>query len=91
MGAWRQRFENWVMRGQRPASEPVRLTRRRIYILPTAQGYAFATLLFLLFYRLLFSASTNGSMSLMLTGTLERFILAPAARIFRLARARSCR
>ena len=45
MGAWRQRFENWVMRGQRPASEPVRLTRRRIYILPTAQGYAFATLL----------------------------------------------
>ena len=41
---------------------------------------AAGTLLFLLFYRLLFSASTNGSMSLMLTGTLERFILAPAAR-----------
>ena len=37
------------MRGQRPSSEPVRLTRRRIYILPTKQGYAFAALLFLLF------------------------------------------
>jgi hypothetical protein len=37
------------MRGQRPTRKPVQLTRRRIYILPTGQGYAFATLLFVLF------------------------------------------
>ena len=41
---------------------------------------AAGTLLFLFFYQLLFSASTNGSMSLSLTGTLERFLLAPAAK-----------
>ncbi|HRZ24171.1 MAG TPA: DUF58 domain-containing protein [Candidatus Contendobacter sp.] len=71
MGAWRQRFENWVMRGQRPASEPVRLTRRRIYILPTAQGYAFATLLFLLF---LWSINYSNSMGFAFT-----FLLAAVA------------
>ncbi len=45
----RQRFEAWVTRGQRPVHDPVRLERRRIYILPTRYGYAFAALLFILF------------------------------------------
>lgn len=49
MSALWRRFENWVMRGQRPSHKPVRLERRRIYILPTGQGYAFAALLFVLF------------------------------------------
>lgn len=44
-------------------------------VLTAAAGAA----LFWGFYRLLFSASANGSMSLRLTGTLERFVLAGAA------------
>ncbi len=71
MGALWQRFENWVMRGQRPASEPVRLTRRRIYILPTGQGYAFAALLLLLF---LWSINYSNSMGFAFT-----FLLAAVA------------
>ena len=71
MGALWRRFENWVMRGQRPSSEPVRLTRRRIYILPTVQGYAFAALLFLLF---LWSINYSNSMGFAFT-----FLLAAVA------------
>jgi uncharacterized protein (DUF58 family) len=71
MGALWQRFERWVMRGQRPAREPVRLTRRRIYILPTGQGYAFATLLLLLF---LWSINYSNSMGFAFT-----FLLAAVA------------
>ena len=59
------------MRGQRPSSEPVRLTRRRIYILPTVQGYAFAILLFLLF---LWSINYSNSMGFAFT-----FLLAAVA------------
>lgn len=64
MGALWRRFENWVMRGQRPSNQPVRLTRRRIYILPTGQGYAFAALLFLLF---LWSINYSNSMGFAFT------------------------
>jgi uncharacterized protein (DUF58 family) len=67
---WR-RFENWVMRGQQPSLEPVRLERRRIYILPTGQGYAFATLLFLLF---LWAVNYSNSMGFAFT-----FLLAAVA------------
>ena len=45
----RRRFETWVVRRHPPATDPVALTRRRLYILPTRYGYAFAALLFLLF------------------------------------------
>ena len=71
MGALWRRFENWVMRGQRPLDQPVRLTRRRIYILPTGQGYAFAALLFLLF---LWSINYSNSMGFAFT-----FLLAAVA------------
>lgn len=69
--ALRQRFEAWVTRGQRPAREPVSLTRRRIYILPTRQGYAFAVLLFVLF---LWSINYSNSMGFAFT-----FLLAAVA------------
>lgn len=52
------------MRGQRPARDPIRLERRRIYILPTRYGYAFAVLLFLLF---LWSINYNNSMGFAFT------------------------
>ena len=61
---WRRRFEIWVTRHQRPAHEPIRLDRRRIYILPTRQGYAFALLLFLLF---LWSINYSNSMGFAFT------------------------
>lgn len=52
------------MRGQHPAHDPIRLERRRIYILPTRYGYAFAVLLFLLF---LWSINYNNSMGFAFT------------------------
>lgn len=69
--ALRQRFEAWVTRGQRPARKPVSLTRRRIYILPTRYGYAFAALLFVLF---LWSINYSNSMGFAFT-----FLLAAVA------------
>ncbi len=59
------------MRGQRPTHKPVQLTRRRIYILPTGQGYAFASLLFLLF---LWAINYSNSMGFAFT-----FLLAAVA------------
>ena len=67
----RRRFEAWVTRNQRPSHEPIRLDRRRIYILPTRQGYAFAALLFLLF---LWSINYSNSMGFAFT-----FLLAAVA------------
>ena len=64
----RQRLEDWVMRGQGPAREPVLLTRRRIYILPTVQGYAFALLLFVLFlWAINYSNSMGFAFTFLLT------------------------
>lgn len=67
----RRRFEAWVTRNQRPSHEPIRLDRRRIYILPTRQGCAFAMLLFLLF---LWSINYSNSMGFAFT-----FLLAAVA------------
>ncbi len=64
MRGLRRRFEDWVTRGQQPARGPVRLERRRIYILPTRQGYAFAMLLFVLF---LWSINYSNSMGFAFT------------------------
>ncbi|MCP5157858.1 MAG: DUF58 domain-containing protein [Gammaproteobacteria bacterium] len=69
--ALRPRFEAWVTRGQRPVCDPVRLERRRIYILPTRYGYAFAALLFVLF---LWSTNYSNSMGFAFT-----FLLAAVA------------
>jgi uncharacterized protein (DUF58 family) len=67
----RRRFEFWIVSRQRPAREPVPLTRRRIYILPTRYGYAFAALLFLLF---LWAINYSNSMGFAFT-----FLLAAVA------------
>lgn len=61
----------WAMRGQAPSALPVRLERRRIYILPTRYGYAFALLLVVLF---LWSVNYSNSMGFAFT-----FLLAALA------------
>ncbi len=61
-----------MTRGQRPARDPVRLDRRRIYILPTRQGYAFALLLLLLF---LWSINYSNSMGFAFTFLLSAVAL----------------
>ncbi|MCC8988022.1 MAG: DUF58 domain-containing protein [Candidatus Contendobacter sp.] len=67
----RRRFETWVVRRHPPATDPVALTRRRLYILPTRYGYAFAALLFLLF---LWAVNYSNSMGFAFT-----FLLAAVA------------
>lgn len=59
-----RRFQNWIRRRQGPDGESVSLHRRRIYILPTRQGwlYGFAT-----FVMLLGSMNYSNSMGFMLT------------------------
>jgi uncharacterized protein (DUF58 family) len=45
----RQSISDWIFRAKAPESPPVTLVQRRIFILPTKQGYAFAfTMLILL-------------------------------------------
>jgi uncharacterized protein (DUF58 family) len=64
---FRQSVSDWIFRAQVPEVPPVTLGQRRVFIVPSAQGYAFgATLLVLL------AASINYSLSLgfMLTFTL---------------------
>jgi len=62
--ALRKRFEAWATRSQQPTHDPVQLERRRIYILPTRYGYAFAALLFVLF---LWSINYSNSMGFAFT------------------------
>ena len=71
LAQWRRRFEAWVTRHQRPSLGPIRLDRRRIYILPTLQGYAFGLLLLLLF---VWSINYSNSMGFAFT-----FLLAAVA------------
>jgi uncharacterized protein (DUF58 family) len=71
LAGWQRRFEAWVTRSLRPSPGPIRLDRRRIYILPTRQGYAFGLLLFLLF---LWSINYSNSMGFAFT-----FLLAAIA------------
>lgn len=64
---FRQSVSDWIFRAAVPEAPPVTLGQRRIFILPTRQGYAFATMLLLLLV-----ASINYSLSL---GFLLTFLL----------------
>ena len=69
----RQRISEWIFRAHVPETPPVTLVQRRIFILPTKQGYFFAgTLLVLLV------ASINYSLSL---GFLLTFLLGGMAGV----------
>lgn len=60
----RERFADWVTRGRPPAERALRLHRRRIYILPTREGWLFAALLLVM---LLGATNYSNSMAFMLT------------------------
>lgn len=64
----RQSIADWIFRATVPEAPPVTLVQRRIFILPTRQGYFFAVTLLLLLL-----ASINYSLSL---GFLLTFLLA---------------
>ena len=69
----RQSVSDWIFRAKSPESPPVTLVQRRIFILPTRQGYVFAlTVLILLL------SSINYSLSLGFTLT---FLLASMAGV----------
>ena len=67
----RQRISDWIFRARMPEDPPVVLVQRRIFILPTRQGYLFAFILLLLLV-----ASINYQLSL---GFLLTFLLASMA------------
>ena len=69
----RQSISDWIFRASIPESPPVTLVQRRIFILPTRQGYVFA---FTLFIMLL--ASINYTLSL---GFVLTFLLASMAGV----------
>ena len=49
----RQSVSDWIFRATVPETPPVTLVQRRIFILPTRQGYVFAfTVLILLFWSI---------------------------------------
>ena len=60
----RQSISDWIFRASAPETPPVTLVQRRIFILPTKQGYFFATIVLLL---LVFSINYALSLGFMLT------------------------
>jgi uncharacterized protein (DUF58 family) len=69
----RQSISDWIFRARAPEAPPVTLVQRRIFILPTRQGYFFAGVLLLLLV-----ASINYALSL---GYLLTFLLASMAGV----------
>jgi uncharacterized protein (DUF58 family) len=69
----RQSISDWIFRAQIPESPPVTLAQRRIFILPTRQGYFFAITLLVLLV-----ASINYALSL---GFVLTFTLASMAGV----------
>jgi uncharacterized protein (DUF58 family) len=57
--AARERFYRWALRGRAPEPVPIVLNQRRIFVLPTGQGIAFAGML-----TLMLAAAMNYSLSL---------------------------
>jgi uncharacterized protein (DUF58 family) len=69
----RQTISDWIFRAQAPEASPVTLGQRRIFILPTRQGYFFAFVILLLLL-----ASINYSLSL---GFVLTFLLGSMAGV----------
>lgn len=69
---WRTRIARWVRKRQGEDRLPVELTRRRLYILPTRGGVAFAALVFVM---LLAGLNYANSLALLLTFVLAAFAL----------------
>jgi uncharacterized protein (DUF58 family) len=69
----RQRVDDWTRRRQGPDRDPIELHRRRIYILPTPLGVAFAAMLFAM---LLGGLNYNNNMGLAFAFLLASMALA---------------
>jgi len=69
---WRARVARWVLQRQGTDELPVRLERRRLYILPTRGGVAFGALVFVM---LLAGLNYTNSLALFLTFLLAAFAL----------------
>jgi uncharacterized protein (DUF58 family) len=69
-GSFKARLREWMRRRQGPDALPLSLERRRLYILPTRAGVAFAALLFLM---LLAGLNYGNSLALFLTFLLSGF------------------
>ena len=78
--AWRARVARWVRRRQGVDLLPVTLARRRLYILPTRFGVAFA---FLLLLMLIAGINYANSLALFLTFFLTAFTLLAMQQVHR--------
>jgi len=78
--AWRARVARWVRRRQGVDLLPVTLARRRLYILPTRFGVAFA---FLLLLMLIAGINYANSLALFLTFFLTAFALLAMQQVHR--------
>lgn len=67
-GWLQERFYRWALRGKAPEAAPILLSRQRVYVLPSAQGLAFAGMLILML-----AATMNYALSL---GYMLVFLLA---------------
>jgi len=72
VAALRKRLENWAASQQPPQNAPIRLERRRVYILPTGFGYMYALMLMVM---LLWAINYNNSMGFALTFLLSAVAL----------------
>ena len=62
---WRSRVGDWARQRQGEDAVPLALVRRRLYVLPTRAGLAFAALLFIM---LLAALNYTNSLGLLVTG-----------------------
>jgi uncharacterized protein (DUF58 family) len=64
-----ERFFRWALRGHAPEAAPVTLTQRRVYVLPTRQGLAYAaSLLVMLVGAINYNLSLGYALVFLLTG-----------------------
>ena len=76
LATFRQSVSDWIFRAQVPESPPVTLGQRRIFILPSRQGYFFAVTLLILL-----AASINYALSLGFVLTFTLFSRAGVAML----------
>lgn len=64
-----ERFFRWALRGPTPEASPITLTQRRVYVLPTRQGLAYAvSLLVMLVGAINYNLSLGYALVFLLTG-----------------------
>jgi len=80
-GPWRSRMQRWALRRQGPDALPLRLRARRLYILPTRAGLAFAGVLGMMFIA---GMNYGSGLALLLCFWLAGFLVTAMLRTHRL-------